>query len=232
MKTPVFTLIALLFVQLSLAQGSKNFIDQNYIEVTGKAEMEIMPDEIYLKILINEADNKGKESVESLENKMIENLKTLGINIDEQLVIKDFSSNFKNYFLKKTDIQTAKEYQLLVHNGKTLGEVFLALEDIGISNIEIERVDHSEIEKYRRMVKIDAIKAGKDKAGDLAEAIGQSIGKAIYIREIENFNERRALQSNVMIRGLSATSVKSKVPELEFEKINLEYSLQIYFELK
>ena len=232
MKTPVFTLIALLLVQLSLAQGSKNFIDQNYIEVTGKAEMEIVPDEIYLKILINEADNKGKESVESLENKMIENLKTLGIDIDEQLVIKDFSSNFKNYFLKKTDIQTAKEYQLLVHNGKMLGEVFLTLEDIGISNIEIERVDHSEIEKYRRMVKIDAIKAGKDKAGDLAGAIGQSIGKAIYIREIENFNERRALQSNVMIRGFSATSVKSKVPELEFEKINLEYSLQIYFELK
>ena len=36
--------------------GDKNFIDQNYIEVTGNSEMEISPDLIYIKILINEKD--------------------------------------------------------------------------------------------------------------------------------------------------------------------------------
>lgn len=40
--------------------GEKNFIDQNYVEVTGTAELEIVPDEIYLRIVISEKD-KGKK---------------------------------------------------------------------------------------------------------------------------------------------------------------------------
>lgn len=51
------TLVLCLFLSwgISRAQtGEKNFIDQNYIEVTGTAEMEIVPDEIYLKIVLSE----------------------------------------------------------------------------------------------------------------------------------------------------------------------------------
>lgn len=225
-------LLFLFLGNLLFAQGTKNFIDQNYIEVTGKAELEIVPDEIYLKILIDEADNKAKESLELLEKKMIKQLESLAVNIEKQLVVKDFNSDFKNYFLKKTDILTSKEYQLLVYNGKTLAQVFVALEQIGISNIEIERVDHSEIEKYRRNVKIEAIKAGQSKAAELAEAIGQSIGKAIYIHEIENYNDRVYKTANVMMRAASTMSVSSDLPNLEFEKIKLEYSVLIDFELK
>ena len=60
------TLVLCLFLSwgISRAQtGEKNFIDQNYIEVTGTAEMEIVPDEIYLKIVLSEKD-KGKKSLE------------------------------------------------------------------------------------------------------------------------------------------------------------------------
>lgn len=42
------------------SNGGKNFIDQNYVEVTGTAELEIVPDEIYLRIVISEKD-KGKK---------------------------------------------------------------------------------------------------------------------------------------------------------------------------
>lgn len=226
-------ILPLLILTLAgFGQLSKNFIDQNYIEVSGKADMEITPDEIYLKILIDEQDNKGKETLEQLEDKMVKQLEKLGIDIDSQLVIKDFSSNFKFYLLKKTDIYTSKEFQLLVHDGKTVGNVFLELEKLGISNIQIDHVDHSKIEEYRRKVKIEAIKAGREKAEDLASAIGQSIGKAIYIREVENFNVR-PYNSNIMIRGLATKqSIVAEPLDLEFEKIPLEYTVQVYFELK
>ncbi|MFA6713688.1 MAG: SIMPL domain-containing protein, partial [Bacteroidales bacterium] len=78
--------------------GSKNFIDKNYIEVIGHAEKQITPDEIYLKILINEKDIKG-QSLASIEKLMIEKFKEMGIDISKQLEIKDFSSNFKNYWI-------------------------------------------------------------------------------------------------------------------------------------
>jgi uncharacterized protein len=232
MKYTLIIAMLLLVSTVSFGQGTKNFIDQPYVEVTGKAEMEIVPDEIYLNITIDENDSKGKITVEQLEKEMIKKLKELNIDIEKQLKVKDIASNFQKYFLKKTEIQTSKEYQLLLHDGLTVAKVFIQLESVGISNIEIEKVDHSEIEKYRQEVKINAIKAAKEKAGQLAEAIGQTIGKAIYIQEIENVYMAKAFANTVMLRGVSSLKDEEELPNLEFEKIPLEYSVQVYFELK
>ena len=85
--------IAVLFlILISISGFSQNFTNQNYVQVIGTAEEEVAPDEIYLQIIINEQDNKGKESVESLENKMIKKMKELDIDVDESLSVKDFSS--------------------------------------------------------------------------------------------------------------------------------------------
>ena len=40
----------------------------SYIQVNGRAEKEITPDEFYLSVIINERDSKGKISVESKKN--------------------------------------------------------------------------------------------------------------------------------------------------------------------
>ena len=50
--------------------GENNFIDQNYIEVTGRAEMEIVPDLIYLNIVLSDKDNKNKQSPEEIDRSM------------------------------------------------------------------------------------------------------------------------------------------------------------------
>ncbi len=235
MKT-LFAIILLAFcIQTATAQeNGKNFIDQNYIEVAGKAEMEIVPDQIYLKIIINEKENKDKLTVEELEQAMVAKIKDIGLDVEKDLAIKDFVSNFKSYWLKKTDIITTKEYQLLVHNARTAGQVFQELERIGISNITIDRIDHSEIEKFRQEVKINAIKAAKTKGEYLTEAIGQNIGRAIYINEVGNriyssIEMRSVSGSNIVIRG---NAKESPSYDIEFEKIKLNYSILVRFELK
>ena len=43
----------------------------SYIQVNGRAEKEITPDEFYLSVIINERDSKGKISVESQQRDMI-----------------------------------------------------------------------------------------------------------------------------------------------------------------
>lgn len=215
--------------------GQKNFIDQNFIEVTGKSEMEITPDLIYLKIMINEKDNKSKLSLSDREDNMISTLKKIGIDTSKDLTIKDMSSNFKYYLLTKNDILLSKEYQLLVKNGKTASRVFIELEKIGISSVSIDRLDNSKMESYRKEVKIDAIKAAKDKAESLATAVNQSIGRAIYIQELEhNFmNGVVAASNSIMVRGISSAAYGSNVPpDIDFEKIKIEYSILCRFELK
>lgn len=211
--------------------GDKNFIDQNYVEVTGKSEMEISPDLIYIKILINEKDNKNKSPLADQENTMISKLKEIGIDINKDLLIKDISSNFKYYWLTKNEILLAKEYELLVRDGKTASKVFIELEKIGISNVSIDKLDNSNIQKYRKEVKVDAIRAAKEKAESLANAIGQNIGRAIFIQELEGGVP--AVSNRIMIRGTSSLyGSRAPEPEIDFEKISLEYSIICRFELK
>jgi len=232
MRTTLTIIFMFLFFSV-FAQDGKNFIDQNYIEVTGKGEMEISPDKIYIQIIINESDNKGKESVEMLEKKMLAKLQTIGVDLKKDFSVKDINSNFKNYWLKKTDIFTSKEYQLIVHTAPVAGRVFRELEALGISNISITNVDHSEIEKFKKEVKIKAIKDAQDKAISLATAIGQTAGRALYVRENESFYPMMAKANGpIMIRGVASMDESYSEPDIEFEKIKIEYSVQVNFELK
>jgi uncharacterized protein YggE len=150
-------------------------------------------------------------------------------------LIKDISSNFKYYWLTKAEILLSKEYQLTVRDGKTASRVFVELENIGVSNLSIDKLDNSNIEKYRKEVKIAAIKAAKDKSEALASAIGQSIGKAIFIQELEN-NYGTGMpgsNSNITLRGSSSVyGSRAQEPEIDFEKIKLDYSILCRFELK
>src|SRR5690606_22168847 len=81
------------------------------------------------------------------------------------------------------DVLQSKEYQIIVKDGKATGQVFLALDDIGITNAKIEKLESSKIDEYRREVKLKAIKDAKEKARLLTEAIGQKAGKALFIQE-------------------------------------------------
>jgi len=217
--------------------GEKNFIDQNYIEVTGKAELDIVPDLIYLKIILSDKDNKSKQSLDEIEKSMISKLTEIGVDINKDLSIKDFTSNFKNYWISKSDIVLTKEYQLIVHETKTLQKVFFELQNLGISNLTIDKLDHSKIEQFRKDVKNNAIKAARDKAESLTSAINQTIGKAIYIQELDNQYLSNALQDrlagvNIRVKGTASLSKSESMPDVEFEKINLQYSILVRFELK
>ena len=216
--------------------GTKNFIDQNYIEVTGKAEMEVVPNEINLRILINEKDFKNKTSLVEIEKSMLNKLTEIGIDISKQLAIKDMTSNFRNYWLKSSTINATKEYQLTVSDAKTVGKVFQELESLGISNISITTIEHSEIQEFKKSVKINAIKAAKVKAKSLINAIDQEIGKAIYVKELNNhvygtFKRKEANLSNISIKGYLNENTMKLEPKIEFEKIKLEYSILVRFEI-
>lgn len=230
MNKNVILLLAVFLSWSTMAQGQKNFIDQNYIEVKGLAELEIVPDEIYLNIHLDEQDTKNKESIEVLEKQMFVALKKAGIDLEKQLSVSDFASNLQSHFIKRDDVRKSKNFELLVHDSQSLAKVFVELGKIKISNINILKVDHSEIEKYRKQVKINAVKAGKEKATALAEAIGQKIGKAIYINETSSRYKNEYANTAIRIRGMS-TMAKMDMPVLDFQKIKLEYTVIMRFAL-
>lgn len=230
-------LFLLLFSSIGLSAQYKNFIDQNFIELNGTAEIEIIPNEIFLKIILNENDFKTKISLSQMEKTMMEILQKLKIDVKKDLSVLDMTSNFKSYWLKSKDIKTIKEFELKVSDAKTAGAVMRELETVQISNINIDRVDHSDMEKFKTEVKVQAIKSAKLKAEQLAEAIGQKCGRALQIQE-QNYNVYNALQgriagvnANIRIKGLAEDHMESS-PEIDFEKIKLESSIRVNFALE
>ena len=231
----IFT--ALLCISLtSLIAQQKNFIDQPYIEVTGTAEMEVSPDEIYLSITLNEKDFKGSEDLEKKEKEMVKALKAIGINVQESLVVKDMASIFKDSWIKSSEIKEKKVFELMVSTAKKAAEVMQSLEKIEISNISIARIDHSELESYKEEVKVLAIKAAKKKANYLTEAIDQKITKALYIEEQSNKARWRPSNSAYGYGYENVNFARSKTEgsgvEIEFDKIKLGATFLVKFGLE
>ena len=238
MKKIIIGLLLSSSIVIFAQTGEKNFIDQNYIEVNGKAELEISPDMIYMRIVLSDKNNKDKLSLPEIEKKMINKLTEIGIDVNKDLSLMDFVSNLKVYMVKTNDVVLKKQYRLIVHDSKTVQKVFFEFQNLGISDVSIEKLEHSKIEQYRKDVKISAVKAAKEKAELLAVAIGQKIGKAIYIQEIINFNPR-PIPSNLTVvatgsfKKSSYSHTESDMEtDIEFEKIKVESTFLVRFALE
>jgi uncharacterized protein YggE len=210
---------------------AQDFVTKHYIEVSGRAHKEVAPDMIYMTITINEKDYKNS-SMPALEGKMISKLQGMGVDVKKDLMVKDMASNFKHYFILKSDPKLMKQYQLLVHSAQKAGEVIMALGQIGISEISIDKVECSQIEKYKDEVRVMAIKNAKARATLLAEAINHNIGKAIHITENDHNYRTYGMPEMMMVKGNLADSDLVRVPEIEFEKIKVEVTVHAKFELK
>jgi uncharacterized protein len=239
--TRILSILLLLIPIFAQSQTSeKNFIDQNYIEVSGKAEKEIVPDLIYLSIRISERDSKTKAPINQTEKSMISKLTDLGIDASADLVVRNLGS-YQNALVFKTTIDLQKDYLLTTHSAKQAGQVMVELEKLGISNIRVSKIDHSKMEDYRNQVRILATQAARAKADAMAKALNQSIGRAIHIHESNQdpvfnypansreFRYLSAQQTGAVHRGFSEESESANV---DFETIKIEYVIFIKFELK
>ena len=205
----------------------------SYIQVNGRAEKEITPDEFYLSVIINERDSKGKISVESQQRDMIAALKRLGVNVEKQLKVANLSSEF---FKKNTSVATAK-YQLQLGSAAEVSKVWQALDNLGISNVSILKVSHSKIDQYKEQVRVEAMQNAKQSAQTLAQAIGQSVGKCFYI--YDSNNDVVPYYGNVFMARSMKAAVANDAAEaageaagLDFKTIKLKYSIQAKFVLE
>jgi len=208
-----------------------------YIEVTGIAELEVVPNEIFIKIIISEKYiGKAKVSIEEQEVKLRESLKLLGIEL-RNLSLADADADYVKIGFQKKDLLTKKEYQLNVSDALMVGKVFEALEKLEIADASIKRVSHTKIDSLRREVRINAIKAGKEKANYLLSAIGEQPGRPLIIREEnQDPSDFRAFRGTVIQRErMSNDSWSSGEPvqeEITFQKIKIRSAIYIKYEIK
>lgn len=230
----VFSLLFLLFVSGIANAQTKNFLDVPYLETTASSDTLVIPDRIYFNILMSEKDAKGDMTLEKLETKMIESLRNLGINTQEDLELVDLVSNFKKYFLKVQDIVKTKQYSLVVKNATMAGKVIVALEELGISNVSLRKLEYSKKEELMRILKAKAIRKSKQYADVMASELNQKVGSAIFISD--QVQDERAVQdrfSRITARGIDDYSMETKYkePDIQFEKMKFESSVLVRYKL-
>ncbi len=211
---------------------TKNFIDQPYIETTAMVDTLVVPDRIYLSILITERDTKNKISVEELENRMNKKLKDLGINTKKQLFLSDVTSNFKKYFLRGTNVLKNKAYTLLVYDALTAGKVIVGLESIEVSNVHINKTEYSKLEELKIDLKRKAVLKAKMQAEAMLKPLNQKLGKAIYISDLNN-SDYFPRKAEIRMNGLMSKNadILAEPIDIEFKKISIQSNLTIKFSI-
>lgn len=237
----LFTLAFLLTAMLTFGQANTTkTVEQPYIEVTGTAEKEVIPDEIYIGIIIRERYiNKIKVTIEEQEDKLKSAVKSLGIDL-ANLYLSDANADYVKIRWQKKDVLTKKDYILKVSSATTVGKVFQELEKLEITDAFISKVTHSKMDSLRKEVKISAIKAAKDKADYLLTAIGEQTGKpliitespqTIYRSEINALPTRNVNSIVSTVDGINS-GFGDKDNEIQFQKIKLVSSIYVKFSIK
>jgi len=227
-------LLAIAFLALfSISAMAQQADLRKKVSVSGTAEYEVTPDIIYISISLKEylKDNNSKKRVDitDLENQLYSAVQKAGI-AKENLTVNSLSS-YAIVTEKKKDPEflASKQYLLKVTDLNKFNSIIGGIDPKGIAYTNIESYEYSKIEGLRKELKIKALQAAKSKAGYLVEALGNKLGSALDIQEVNNEQFPQPMyRSNVMMMK-SADS--QPAAELDFKKIKLNYIINAVFEI-
>jgi len=231
------TLIFLLITSSLIYAQDIDYQKLPQIQTRATYTAEVQPDKITLSIILSEKSSKGKTSVEELEAILVTVLKQNNIDISKQLSIKDLYSNFQNYFLRKTDVQKTKTFYLEIDNANTATNILRDLAENNISNVRLVMIDYSKIEDLKIELKGKAVLKAKKQAEEMATALNQKVGPAIFISDAETnlSGYLGGTASGVNINGVnSIENYENQESNLDvsFDNIRVDVTVSVYFRLE
>ena len=190
-----------------------------YIEVTGSSEIEVVPDEIHFLIQIKEywqEEFVPKSKPEDYKTKVpLEWIEKAGIS-DEAIRVQEIGDYWRQ---KGKEFLIGKQLDIRLTDFEQINTIIKKVDTRGIESMRIGELKHKDLPNYRKQGKIEALKAAREKASYLVEAMGQKLGEVIRIVEpassyVSPYTLFQA-QSNVSMG--SATTEQYRVIKLRYE---------------
>ena len=225
-------LVSFLAVTCLLANAQDSSMDKPYIEVKGSSEMEITPDELFVRITLKEYKQGGsKVDLNTLESQLVKSLKKLSID-EKNLTVENVSGYNWNWRKRKPDdFLGSKSFILKVSSLKQMNDLIDMQDPEGLNSINVQSYSHSKIEQYRKDVKIGAMKAAKEKATYLLESVDAELGRLLEVQEIDyGYQAPRMMRSNMAMAEMSDASGYQS--EVEFMTIKIRAEMRVVFEIK
>jgi uncharacterized protein YggE len=243
-KTHYFVLLVTFFVFNHQLKAQSTFDNRKFIEVTGSAEMSVSPDEIELEVVLIEVyNNKKRVKISTVKEKFNAILKKN--NVAENIV--NFESVHNNWYWWSwwqshrylNNRRTA--INLSLDSSTNFLQLVTDLNKPWVQSIRIVKTSNKNIQKLRKEVKKEAMRAAKDKATYLLESIDEKVGGVLSVEEIPvqsiiqqpyYYQQQRNTNtvSNSVIRATSYTgSTNSGV--VNVNDIKLRYEIKAKFEV-
>ena len=234
----VLTTLVLLFAAFTSFSQQQNPYPKTII-VTGSAEMEIVPDEIYVQIDLKEYEKKGagKITIDKIRQNFLTAVRSLGLP-DSAISIAGYDGyNGNPWWRKKNklkdELYSSISYQVKLRSSAQVDQLVDKLDDAATQNFFVQRTSHSKLAEFRKTLKIQAVRAAKEKGTYLAEAINENIGAAVTINEPNEYYQPyyRNMVSNQTMKAEMDQSANDQ-PQADFKKIKLKYDVSVVFALK
>jgi uncharacterized protein YggE len=244
MKKIILFLSVAFFTSTVMAQTVKH---EHSIKVIGTAEMEIVPDEIYMSVTLREyTKDKRKFSIEELEKNLVNYLDKTTKTEKKDIKMDNMSAYMISLKRKNKDEVITKSYNVKFKNPQQVAQIYSVMDSLGISGAYVSRYSHSKMDEYKKDIKMKAIIAAKDKAAYLLAAIGEKAGKAINVTErsglvvvddgtYDRYRSNTYSQSNTRYSGIDNYSggvmETDKETTVGDKTIKLHYDIDAEFEI-
>lgn len=206
-----------------------------YIEVTGSSEIEVVPDEIHFLIQIKEywqeefvpkskpEDYKTKVPLEWIEKDLRRVLSRAGI-LDEAIRVQEIGDYWRQ---KGKEFLIGKQLDIRLTDFEQINTIIKKVDTRGIESMRIGELKHKDLPNYRKQGKIEALKAAREKASYLVEAMGQKLGEAIRIVEPAS----SYVSPYTLFQAQSNVSMGSAATE-QYRVIKLRYEMTARFAIE
>lgn len=240
MKQLLVLLLSLALLQPAHSQEASGPYPRT-INVNGSAELEVVPDEIYVQVKLKEYDKKGsgRIGIDRIKSEFLAKLRQAGLP-DSAISIAAYEGSDGEIWWKKKkkdpQMVASISYQLKLNSSAKVDQVVDLLDDDATEDFRIVRTSHSRIQEFRKQLKIAAVKAAKEKAQYLAAAIGEQVGEAVRVNEPNEImypvNPYYNTLMNTAENARLDAGQGAEQQQVDFKKIKLKFEVNALFALK
>lgn len=235
----IITLALLLVVALTAFSQEKEPAVR-YIEVSGKAELEIDPDEFILVIGIEEywkeefqkrADEKDfrtKVPISQIENELIKAIEKAGIS-KEHIAVRGMGNFWRQ---RGKDFLISKQLEVTLSDFSKVNELAKLADTKGFKNMYISEMRNTQIDAYEKEVRIKALQNAREKAAYLLQSIGEQPGPVLSVSETMENRYVMPMNNGMMMRSVQMESMAEEQSVDQLKKIKLSYQINARFGIK
>jgi uncharacterized protein YggE len=190
MKLLTILIALLLLTGLAVADDK---VPPKLVRVTGTSEVKVVPDRAVIELGVEKQDASAsiaKQAEDATARRILASLRASGI--DEKDIQTTYLSLQPQFNYRKgmriSYFVAEQTMSVTVRDLTKLDALLESLIKSGGNRIDSIQYETSDLRKYRDQARDLAVKAAREKAAALANALGQEIGKASTIEEIPDSN--------------------------------------------